>query len=302
MPPAEIGAPAALATAVSRLNTMVTRGAVNPIEAQRVLKEAQSAVDLSMGIPALTAADLVPPFIIKTVQPTSLSTKEDRQQEIQRTGFNVFCVRAESIFLDLLTDSGTGAPSDAMRAAIELADERYSHSMTYEEFIPVAQQIFNKPFVLPVHQGRAAENIVFTVLLGELVKRAAEKGKKAVCLGNTYFDTTFANSARQGALVINSPCAESRDINGYHPFKGNADVDSMEAAILENGPENIGFVVMTVVNNTIGGQPVSLANQRAVSELCKKYGITYILDAARVFENAYLIQQREEGYENTWKV
>ena len=213
-----------------------------------------------------------------------------------RTGNNVFKVKAETIFLDLLTDSGTGALSDRGWAEIMAADERYAHSATYEKFIPIAQEVFDLRYVLPVHQGRAAENIACTVLLSEMVRRRAEQGKKVVCLGNTYFDTTFFNASRQGARVINSPCREALDTDTYYPFKGNADIEQMRALIEEHGPENIGFIVMTVVNNAIGGQPVSLANLKAAHQLAKEHNILFILDAARMFENAYFIKKREEEY------
>lgn len=282
----------------AQLLKMLKKPNVPAAKVYGLLKNLGRSADKLLGIQTLSASERAPQWTIKQIQHTSTATPEVRMKELERTGWNVFCVKAETIFLDLLTDSGTGAPSDEMFAAIMAADERYSHSKTYERFVPIAQAIFNKMHILPVNQGRAGENIVFQVLLEGLKKEADKKGVELVCLGNTYFDTTFAISSRQGALVINSPCPESLDTNTAFPFKGNADVEKMRQAIKDYGSENVGFIVMTVVNNTIGGQPVSMENQRAVHQLAKEHDILYILDAARIFENAYLIKQREPGYEN----
>lgn len=282
--------------AMSNIHKRIVADTISPMEAHRLLRDAGRELDHDLGITSLTPGDIVPPWTVKTVQLSSSATAETRLKELRGTGYNVFRVKAETILIDLLTDSGTGALSDRMWAEIMEADERYSHSITYEKFIRVGQETFNKRFILPVHQGRAAENITFEVLLKNLTTEAGKRGKPVACLGNTYFDTTASNSARQGAKAIDLPCPESSRIGEYHPFKGNADVNAMEEKIREYGPENIGFFVMTVVNNSKGGQPVSLENQRAVAELAKKHGILYILDAARIFENAYMIQQREAGY------
>ncbi|MCX6798275.1 MAG: tryptophanase [Candidatus Falkowbacteria bacterium] len=268
------------------------------VQAVRLIAEMNKSLDETMGIIPLKPKDLVPPWIIKTVQHTSTSSREDRLRELARTGNNVFMVKAETILLDYLTDSGTGAQSDKQWAEIMAADERYSHSITYEKFVPVVQGLFAKNFILPVHQGRTAENIVFTTLLKNLVARASQKNKKIVCTGNSYFDTTLGNAFNNGAKVISADCPESKMTNEYHCFKGNADVARIKAIIEEYGPENIGFIVMTVVNNTIGGQPVSLANLRAVQAIAKEHNILFILDSARIFENAYFIQQRETGYQD----
>ncbi|MCX5750638.1 MAG: tryptophanase [Candidatus Saganbacteria bacterium] len=299
---AKVGAPKPvdLSAAQARLAALLARmqkEVVTPAELHRALKEAGVEADRAQGIQTLTAADRVPRYTIKMVQATGQSTLEERYAELVRTGFNVFCVRAGTILLDMLTDSGTGAQSDAQWAAMMLADERYAHSVTYEEFIPIAQRIFGKEFILPVHQGRAAERITFPVLLRALVAARKTEGKEVACLGNTYFDTTRALITAEEAVVIDSPCAAAKNTQDYDPFKGNADIDHMRAMIEKYGPANIGFVMMTVVNNCIGGQPVSMENLRAAHALAKEYKLLFLLDAARIFENAYFIQQREPGYQ-----
>ena len=271
----------------------------DPVKAAQLLAEASQEIDADLGIKTLSAKDVVPSWIVKTVQFTTSASKEERIKELGRTGNNVFRLKAETIFLDFLTDSGTGAQSDKQWAAIMAADERYAHSETYEQFIPVAQDIFNKEYIMPVHQGRAVENLVFSVLLKQMVAQASAEGRKIICTGNSFFDTTLGNVYCNGAKVISADCPESAATNIYYPFKGNADVKAIEQIIKDNGPENIGFIVMTVVNNTIGGQPVSLKNLRAVHAIAKEHNILFLLDSARIFENAYFIQQREEGYSDT---
>lgn len=270
----------------------------DPVEARRRVTAINQLLDELMGIKTLRARDLLPPWIIKTIQFNSTSTKKDRLRELERTGNNVFMVKAETIILDYLTDSGTGAQSDEQWAKIMTADERYSHSKTYEEFIPVAQRLFGKKYILPVHQGRSAENLVFSSILSSLVEKANNQGQKIVCTGNSFFDTTIGNVQNNKAKVISADCPESKKTNEYFAFKGNADVERIKSIIKEYGPKNIGFIVMTVVNNTIGGQPVSLANLKAVYEIAKEYNILFLLDSARIFENAYFIQQREPGYQD----
>ena len=283
---------------IANLQVLAAKKEITPRQLYHEIKVAQGELDSALGIRTMTSAQRCPNFVIKSITRTGQVTREVRQAELIRTGYNVFNIKAFSIFIDLLTDSGTGALSDEGWAAIMTADERYAHSTTYHAFLPVAQEIFNKQFILPVHQGRAAEKVVFPCLLNSLVAQAQAKGKQVVCLGNTYFDTTFALASATGAKVINTVCPESQDTNAYFPFKGNADIEAMAEMIKEHGAENVGFVIMTVVNNTIGGQPVSLANLKATHALAKEHNILFILDAARIFENAYLIQQREPGYQN----
>lgn len=270
----------------------------NFVEASKLLQYLQKLLDKKMEIKALSAEDLLPPWIIKTVQMGSSSTETERRQELIRTGNNVFMVRAETIALDLLTDSGTGAQSDIQWGKILGADERYAHSITYEEFLSTAQVVFDTNFILPVHQGRSAENIVFTMLLRNAVAEAAKRGKAVVCTGNSFFDTTLGNCFNNGAQVITADCPESENTGQYFDFKGNADPQKIISIIEKAGPKNIGFILMTVVNNTIGGQPVSMKNLKEIWAIAKRYNILLLLDAARIFENAYFIKQRETGYEN----
>jgi tryptophanase len=282
----------------ARLTVLAQQGKIQPQALYKELGALRLELDAALGIKTKTAFDLVPPFIIKTVQPTSTSTQQARQEQLDQTGYNVFNVAASTITLDLLTDSGTGALSDAAWSKIMSADERYAHSITYKEFIPVAQAVFNKQHILPVHQGRAAEKVVFPALLRKMIEQAKLDHRTIVCLGNTYFDTTFAMASAEGAKVIDAPCPESEDTDTYYAFKGNADIAAMEQHIKDNGAKNIGFIVMTVVNNSIGGQPVSMENLKQAYELAKKNNILFLLDAARIFENAYMIQQREAGYQD----
>lgn len=286
-----------LQTKVAHLSALLRRPQISLREFNTDLRGIREIMDHQLGITPLSAADIAPRHCTKTVQLLPTTSLAERERELIHTGYNVFNVRAETIYLDLLTDSGTGALSDEIWAAIMTADERYSFSKTYMQFVEVASRIFKKPYIIPAHQGRAAENNVFEVLLGAMIMKRAAEGRTVTCLGNTYFDTTHAHVASRNAEVINSPCPESADTQTYSPFKGNADVEHMERMIREKGPENIGFIVMTVVNNTIGGQPVSMENLKAVKALAEKHNILYIIDAARIFENAYFIKQREKGYE-----
>ena len=270
----------------------------DPIMIAKQISTIQKWLDKKMGIKSQTAKDLIPPWTIKTVQMGSRSSKVERQKELRRTGNNVFMVKADTIILDFLTDSGTGAQSDLQWAKILSADERYAHSNTYEEFLPVARKTFGKNYILPIHQGRSAENIVFKTLLGQAVARAAREGRTIICTGNSYFDTTLGNCLNNGARVISANCRESENTDQYFDFKGNADPQKITDIINKTGAQNIGFIIMTVVNNTIGGQPVSMKNLKEVHAIAKKHGILFLLDSARIFENAYFIKQREPGYKN----
>lgn len=282
-----------LGLATSGLEDSLRADKFDSIKAREEIKKILKQLDNNDGITQFLPGDLAPPWIIKTIQPTSDSNESDRRSELIRTNYNIFQVKASTIKIDLLTDSGTGAQSDKQWAAIMTADERYAHSETYEAFIPIAQRIFLKEYVLPVHQGRTAENLVFECLLKQ---NSNKRTGPIVCLGNSFFDTTAGNCAQYGALEKSIDCPESLDTNKYYDFKGNTDIEGMENLILQYGPENIGFIIMTVVNNTIGGQPVSLHNLRRANALAKKYNLLFLLDSARIFENAYFIQQREKDY------
>ena len=226
------------------------------------------------------------PFKIKTVEPIKVLTREERERKIEEAHNNVFYLKGEDCYIDLLTDSGTNAMSSAQWAGIMAGDESYAGATSYFKLIDTAKDIFKYEYIQPVHQGRAAEKVLFPLLL--------EKGKFAI--SNMFFDTTRAHVELTGARAIDCVVSEALDPTLRVPFKGNMDVKKLEETILEKGKENIGMVVMTITNNSAGGQPVSVDNMKAVSEICKKYGIHLNLDAARYAENAYFVKRDDEEY------
>lgn len=228
------------------------------------------------------------PFKIKMVEPIKMTTKEEREVKIANANYNLFSLKADDVYIDLLTDSGTGAMSSKQWAAVMLGDESYSGASSYFKLVDAAKDIFGYKYIQPVHQGRAAEKV--------LIPLFAETGKYAI--SNMHFDTTRAHVELTGAKAIDCVVEEALDTVKYAPFKGNMDVDRMEALINEFGPENVGVIIMTVTNNTAGGQPVSMKNMRETYEVAKKYNIPVFIDAARYAENAYFIKTREVGYED----
>ncbi len=231
---------------------------------------------------------IIEPFRIKSVEPIRLTTPEEREQILQRAHYNLFLVPADDVMIDLLTDSGTSAMSAEQWAGIMRGDESYAGSRSFTLFEQTVREIFGFKHVIPVHQGRAAERILFALLC------------KPGCIipNNTHFDTTRANIEYRGGQAVDLPCAESRQTTTPHPFKGNMDVGALERLIEEVGAERIPLVMMTVTNNSGGGQPVSMANIRAVSAVCRRHGVPFYIDACRFAENAYFIQRREAGYAN----
>jgi len=229
---------------------------------------------------------IIEPFRIKAVEPIRLSTRAEREGWLREAGYNVFKLRSEHVLIDLLTDSGTSAMSANQWAGVMRGDEAYAGSPSFYRFEAAVRELFGFKHVIPTHQGRAAERILFTTVCspGDVVPN------------NTHFDTTRANVEARGARAVDLPCAESRDTQARHPFKGNMDVPALEALIEEEGVDAVPLVMITVTNNSGGGQPVSMANIRAASEVCRRHGIPFYLDACRFAENAYLIRQREEGY------
>ncbi len=228
---------------------------------------------------------IIEPFRIHSVEPLRLTTEAKRKAALVKAGYNLFSIRAIDVMIDLLTDSGTGAMSRDQWAAIQHGDESYAGSPSWEIFRDAVKSLFPFKHVIPTHQGRAAEKILFTVLGGE--------GK--FIPSNTHFDTTRANIEFSGARAVDLVIAEGKDPKNLHPFKGNMDISALESFIASHGVENIPVVMLTVTNNSGGGQPVSLANIRAVSEVCKKHGLLFFLDACRYAENAWFIREREAG-------
>ncbi|KJK45076.1 tryptophanase [Lentzea aerocolonigenes] len=224
------------------------------------------------------------PYRIKVVEPIPITTREYRERRYAEGGYNQFNLTADDITIDLLSDSGTGALSAEQQAAGMRGDETYAGARSWARFREVAAELTGYDHIFPVHQGRAAERILFTALL--------KPGQ--ISLSNTHFDTTRANVELVGGIWRDIPCAEAEDLDSDEPFKGNIDLVALEAALA--GPDDIGLVLMTITNNGGGGQPVAMSNIKKASKLCRKHGVPFILDAARFAENAWLVTQREEKY------
>jgi tryptophanase len=229
---------------------------------------------------------IIEPFRVHSVEPLVMTTPDQRRAALGAAGNNLFSLRAEDVLIDLLTDSGTGAMSRDQWAAIQRGDESYAGSPSWYRFLESVQDLFPFEHVIPTHQGRAAENILFTAIGGP--------GK--IVPNNTHFDTTRANVEYTGATAVDLVIAEGRDPASTHPFKGNMDLDALEALLAEHGPEVIPVVFVTITNNSGGGQPVSLENLRGVRALCDEYGVPLFLDACRFAENAWFIHEREPGH------
>ncbi|MGH9635694.1 MAG: tryptophanase [Candidatus Angelobacter sp.] len=229
---------------------------------------------------------IIEPFRIKSVEPLHWTTREQRERLLRASNYNLFLLAAEDVLIDLLTDSGTGAMSTEQWAGIMRGDESYAGSPSFTRFRDSVQNIFGYKHVIPTHQGRAAERILFNVM--------CKKGD--VVPNNTHFDTTRANVEFVGAEAVDLPCEESKVPESVHPFKGNMDVAALEQLIARVGRKRVPVVMLTVTNNSGGGQPVAMENARAVSALCHKHGIPLYFDACRFAENAYFIKLRESGY------
>ena len=232
---------------------------------------------------------IIEPFRIKMVEPIKLTTRREREEMIRAAHFNPFLLRAEDVIIDLLTDSGTSAMSSEAWAAMMRGDESYAGARSWYRFRDTVQDIFGFEQVIPTHQGRAAEHILF----GMLVK------PDSIVPNNTHFDTTRANIEFVGGKPVDLPCRESDDIDSDAPFKGNMDIAALEQLVEEKGPEHIPVIMVTVTNNSAGGQPVSMANIREISRIARSAGIPFYIDACRFAENAFFIKRNEPGFENT---
>ena len=228
---------------------------------------------------------IIEPFRIKSVEAIKFTTREQREAALETAGRNVFLLHAEDVLIDLLTDSGTGAMSAAQWGALMQGDESYAGSRSYFRFRDTIEELTGFRHVIPTHQGRAAERILFHTILqpGQIV------------LNNTHFDTTRANIEVEQAEARDLLIPEGKVPSTIHPFKGNMDLDALEKTLVEEG-QKVRLVMVTVTNNSSGGQPVSMANLRAVREICDRHGKKLFLDACRFAENAWFIKMREEGY------
>lgn len=221
------------------------------------------------------------------VEPIRKSTREEREQWLKECDYNVFMLHSDQVFIDCITDSGTGSMSDRQWAAMMTGDESYAGASSFFRFKDTVTRLTGFEYVIPTHQGRAAENVLFSYLVHE----------GDIIPGNSHFDTTKGHIESRKAFAVDCTIDEAKDTQLEHPFKGNVDCAKLEKVLKENG-DKVPFVIVTITNNTAGGQPVSMANLREVSLLCEKYGKPLIFDSARFAENAYFIKTREKGYED----
>ncbi len=231
----------------------------------------------------------LPPFRIKMVEPIELISKKDRIERLKEAGYNPFKLKSEDVFIDLLTDSGTGAMSHFQWAALMQGDESYAGSKSFYRLEKVVKEITGYKYIMPAHQGRGAEQVVIPEMITH---------PKQYFISNIHFDTTRAHIEIAGARAIDCVIPECFETEKYHPFKGNFDIDKLNEIIVEKGPKNIAGIILTITNNSAGGQPVSLENMRSVCSIARKNSIPIIIDGARYAENSYFIKLREKGYEH----
>jgi len=228
------------------------------------------------------------PFRIKMVESIRCSTRQQREQWIKEAGYNLFNLRSDQVFIDLLTDSGTGAMSDKQWSEMMIGDESYAGASSYFKLKSAIKDILGFDYFLPTHQGRAAENVLFSALVKE----------GDVVPGNSHFDTTKGHIEFRKAEAIDCTIDEAFDTTINHPFKGNIDLNKLEAVLKNHPREKVSMIIVTVTCNSSGGQPVSMANLKAVKQMAEKYNVPVIFDSARFAENAYFIKTREEGYQD----
>lgn len=231
---------------------------------------------------------IIEPFRIKMVEKINMTTDEERVEMIQKAHYNPFLLTAEEVIIDLLTDSGTGAMSAEQWAGMMRGDESYAGARSWIRMKAAVQDLTGYEYVIPTHQGRAAEHLLYGKVGGP--------GK--VFISNTHFDTTRANIEYSGATAFDIPIDEALIPSSEHPFKGNMNTEKLRELIAEHGAQNIGAVILTVTNNSGGGQPVSLANAKEVSDICKEFGLLFVLDCCRIAENAYFIKHGEAGQQD----
>jgi tyrosine phenol-lyase len=231
---------------------------------------------------------IIEPHRVKMVEPIRLTDRDERERLIKEAHYNLFLLHAEDVIIDLLTDSGTSAMSSEAWGAMMRGDESYAGARSWYRFRDTVKDIFGFEQVIPTHQGRAAERILFSVMVqpGSIVPN------------NTHFDTTRANIEFCGGKAVDLPCPEAADLESDAPFKGNMDTAALEKLVAEHGPDKIPLIMVTITNNSGGGQPVSMANIREISRIAREAGIPFYVDACRFAENAYFIKLREPGYEN----
>jgi len=229
---------------------------------------------------------LTEPFKIKMVEPLKVTTEEYRREALKVAKYNPFLLRAQDVFVDLLTDSGTGAMSDKQWSGIMMGDESYAGARSWEHLESVVKSLTGMEYIIPTHQGRAAERILYSII----------GGPDKVFISNTHFDTTRANIEYTNAEAIDIVCTEADNVESFAPFKGNIDLEKLEQLIKERGSKAIAAVIMTVTNNSSGGQPVSMANMKAVRKICDKHQIMMVIDGCRIAENSYFVKHREEEY------
>lgn len=239
-----------------------------------------------MDLKPFNSQTIIEPFRIRSVEPIKFTNMEERKVLLKKAGYNPFQLKAEHVLIDLLTDSGTGAMSSDQWSGMMASDESYAGASSFYRFESAVRDIFGFRYVIPTHQGRAAENILFTTIAG----------KGDVIPNNTHFDTTRAHVEHNGAEARDMVIPEGKQPQLIHPFKGDMDLEALQETVRSVGPDRIPVIMLTITNNSGGGQPVSMQNIRSVSEIARKHNIPLFIDACRFAENAWFIKTREEGF------